>query len=167
MSNILTTLFAVVAASTAGAEGLKLVEPVGLVSAVATAEETTGGRAIEAEYDDDAGGVYKVDVFSGKSIRRVIVDARSGAVVAEKKRRVESLWRKWSSSDALESARAGQPLGELLRSVESATTGRVTDVELITSGGRVFYNVDTVSRDGERTLIVDPVSGTALVAVDD
>lgn len=152
---------------TVTAAGLELVQPVGVPAAVEAAEQATGGRAIEAEYDDDAGGVYEVDVLRGDAIRRVIVDARSGSIVQQKQRRAETLWRRWSDREALESARTGRPLGELLRSVESVTSGKVVDVELTTSRGRVFYNVDAVTAQGPRSLIVDPVSGTALDTVDD
>lgn len=153
--------------SATASEDLKLVEPVGLVRAVHAAETATGGRAIEAGYDDDSGGFYAVDVVDDGSIRRVMVDARTGTVSSTKKLRAKTVWTKWTDGAALRAATAGRPLGELLQSVEKTTNGRVVDVDLTTNKGRVFYDVETITSSGSRSLIVDPVSGTALLAEDD
>jgi uncharacterized membrane protein YkoI len=151
----------------AASNELQLIEAVGLVRAVNAAEQATGGRAIEAEYDDDSGGFYAVDVVEDGTIRRVMVDARTGTVGATKTLRTKTLWTKWTDRAALRAATAGRPLGELLQSAESATSGRVTDVRLTTSKGRVFYDVETVTSSGPRSLVIDPASGTALLAEND
>jgi len=143
---------------------VQLVEPIGIVRAVHAAELVSGGRAIEAEFDADSGGYYAVDVINGDKIQRVIVDARSGIVEARRNRRLETLWRRWSDRAALRTATAGRPLGELLQSVESVTGGRVIDVELASGKGRAFYEVETVTGSATRSLVVDPASGTALIA---
>lgn len=169
MSNLIPAVLAssLLAFSATASEDLKLVEPVGLVRAVNAAEQATGGRAIEAEYDDDSGGFYAVDVVEGGAIRRVMVDARTGAVGSTKKLRTKTVWMKWTDRAALRAATAGRPLGELLQSVEKTTNGRVTDVSLTTDKGRVFYDVEAVTSSGSRSLVVDPASGTALLAEDD
>jgi len=153
--------------SAVASEELQLIEPVGLVRAVNAAEQATGGRAIEAEYDDDSGGFYAVDVVQDGAIRRVMIDARTGTVSSTRKLRAKTVWTKWTDRAALRAATAGRPLGDLLQSVERMTSGRVTDVSLTTHKGRVFYDVETVTSSGPRSLVVDPASGTALLAEND
>jgi uncharacterized membrane protein YkoI len=141
---------------------LQIVEPVSLIAAVVTAEAKLQGRAIEASFDSDRGGVYEVDVVKNRSVYRVIIDAQDGTVRSSKRNHTETLWSRWVEENRLTSA--PQSLASLLRQVEDKVQARVQDVALETTGGRTYFEVEVVGPLGERDLIVDPASGTVMLA---
>lgn len=57
-----------------------------LVQAIATAEQSASGKAVEAKFKGDAkeGPLYKVEVVSGDKVFDVKVDAKKGTVISSK-----------------------------------------------------------------------------------
>jgi uncharacterized membrane protein YkoI len=55
-----------------------------LAAAIATAEQHTGGKAIEARVDDDDTMLFKVEVAKGNTVHKVMVDGATGKVVKVK-----------------------------------------------------------------------------------
>lgn len=56
--------------------------PVTLATAIATAEKETGGRAIDAAFEDEDGGtLFEVEIAKDKAVHKVMIDATSGKVV--------------------------------------------------------------------------------------
>src|SRR3712207_2919387 len=71
-------------------------EVIGIPRAVSVVEGAVNGKALDAELDYEKGRlIYEVTALAGSSLKRVLVDATSGAVVSERPMRMEGLWRGW------------------------------------------------------------------------
>jgi uncharacterized membrane protein YkoI len=58
---------------------------ISLMDAIKAAEHKTGGKAMEAEIDDEAKTVqYEVEIVKGGKIHKVIVDGKTGQVLIVK-----------------------------------------------------------------------------------
>lgn len=140
---------------------------IGVTRAVAVAEKTLSGQAIEAELDTRDGRlVYEIELVRNGNLHEALVDARTGKLVSADKRRWESFWRGWFDEDRLKAT--GRPLGQMLAAIEAETGGRIQEVGFETEGGRGFYEVELATAAGVADMLIDPATGKRLpAALDD
>lgn len=132
---------------------------IGLPKAVSIAEAAGRGRVLEAEMDYEKGRlVYEVRTTGDKGVKELLIDAMSGAVVAERPLRVESVLHSLRNADQLSAVSASHTaLPQLLTQIESDRKSRVTEVSIERERGQTFYEVDVA--DGGRKVMIDPRTG--------
>lgn len=156
------------AADRSGSGGLA--DLISMSKAVAEAEKSVSGRALEAELDWEKGQlVYEVEVVSGDALHKVHVDAVSGDVVRSDRERMESMWQNWFGSDKVKAVQsAPKSLAQFVESVEQDTGDRVTDVGIDKKGDLYFYEMELRNGAGlERDVMVSLADGRILTAIDD
>jgi uncharacterized membrane protein YkoI len=142
--------------------------PVGITQAVAVAERSLGGRAIDAEleYSSDR-AFYEIELVRGGVLHEAKVDAYSGRLLATEQPRLKAAWRRWFDSERLDTAAKGRPLAELLIAIERQTSGKVRAVELEIEHGRAWYDMEVATSAGVAEIRVDALSGRRLGRYDD
>lgn len=143
---------------------------ISMSKAVAEAEKSVSGRALEAELDWEKGQlVYEVEVVSGDALHKVHVDAASGEVVGSDRERLEGMWQNWFGSDKVKAVQsAPQSLAQLIESVEKDSGDRVTDASIDKKGDRYFYEMELHNDAGqEREVMVSLADGRIMTAIDD
>lgn len=145
-------------------------EPISMSKAVAAAEQSVSGRALEAELDWEKGQlVYEVEVVSGDALYKVYVDAMTGEVSRSGRERLEGMWQNWFSSDKVEAVKAApQSLAQLAEAVEKDTGDRVKEAGIDKKGDRYFYEMELQNKAGqERDVLVELSTGNILPDMDD
>lgn len=125
-------------------------------AAIATAEDATGGKAVEAEFDEDDGtGMWEVETVAGTRRAEVKIDATTGAVVKTKDKGDLADKDQPVTPDML-----GAPLAELVAKAEAAGGGKVMSIDY-EHGRLAGIEVEIVKPDGSlQEFIMDPASGT-------
>jgi uncharacterized membrane protein YkoI len=163
----MTKLIPIVAAAalfgTAAAAVAQTPQPIGATRAVAIAEKALSARALEADLDIEKGQmVYEIELVRGGALYEARVDAMNGALLAQHKKRVESVWAGWFDKDKL--AKATQPLSATLAALESETGGKVEEVDFDTDDGRAVYQVELTTSAGTAEIAIDAATGKRLPA---
>lgn len=147
-------------AATALAQAPQLI---GATRAVAIAEKALSARALEADLDHEKGQmVYEVELVRGGSLYEARVDATSGKLLSQGKKRMESVWAGWFDKDKL--SKASQPLSATLAALEAETGGKVEEVGFDTDKGRAVYEVELTTAAGTAEIALDAVTGKRLPA---
>lgn len=132
---------------------------IGLTAALKAAHDAVPGGLLDAELDRKDGKLsYEIDLIRDGVIHQIVVDARSGAVLSNKERKMAGAWNGMFNKDEM---RAAQPAtGALLESIASAekASGRqVTDISLDDERGQWRYELDVAGMD--RDIIIDAQTG--------
>ncbi len=138
-------------------------QPIGATRAVAIAEKALSARALEADLDDDHGRmVYEVELVRGGTLYEARIDATSGALLSQEKKRVASVWAGWFDKDRL--GKAPRPLGTALATLEAESGGKVEEVGFDTESGRAVYEVELTTAAGTAEIAIDAATGKRLPA---
>lgn len=124
-----------------------LAAPKGISEAIRAAEATTGGKAIEAEFDDHKGAAaYEVKTVSGDKIAKVKVDAVSGQVIKTKdKGKVDA-----KDDDAIDPAKMTVSLLDIVTKAEAESGGKVMSLGRESEDGTSQIVLEIVKADGSR-----------------
>ncbi|MDO9488934.1 MAG: PepSY domain-containing protein [Sphingomonadaceae bacterium] len=154
-----TALFATAAI----AQSPQAPQPIGATRAVAIAEKALSARALEADLDIEKGQmVYEVELVRGGALYEARIDAMSGTLLSQDKKRMESVWAGWFDKDKL--AKATQPLSATLAALEAETGGTVEEVGFDTDNGRAVYEVELTTNAGTAEIAIDAATGKRLPA---
>lgn len=138
-------------------------QPIGATRAVAIAEKALSARALEADLDIEKGQmVYEVELVRGGALYEARVDAMSGKLLSQDKKRMESVWAGWFDKDKLN--KASQPLSATLAALEAETGGKVEEVGFDTDKGRAVYEVELTTAAGTAEIALDAATGKRLPA---
>ena len=141
---------------------------IGISKAVAAAERAVPGRALEAELDARKGKfVYEIELLAGNSLHEVLIDARTGRVIANSPNRAESVWRRWFDSDWSAMARLNGPLAPRLAALERQSRGMVREVSFDIEDGIPIYELEIAAPAGVTDVHIDARTGARLTMFDD
>lgn len=141
---------------------------IGISKAVAAAERAVSGRALEAELDARKGKfVYEIELLAGNSLHEVLIDARTGRVLANSPNRAESVWRRWFDPDWSAMARLNGSLAPRLAALERQSRGIIRDVSSDVEGGIPIYELEIVAPAGVTDVHLDARTGARLTMFDD
>lgn len=109
-----------------------------LAQAIAAAERETGGRAIEAEFDEERGlGYWEVTTVTEAARFELKLDANSGAIVERSERTIDV------------PAMPQVALADLISQAEAAGNGKVMSIDREhRNGALIGYEVEIVGADG-------------------
>ncbi|WP_294929914.1 PepSY domain-containing protein [uncultured Paracoccus sp.] len=109
-----------------------------LADAIAAAEQETGGKAIEAEFDEERGmGYWEITTVTETARFGLKLDANSGQIVERSERTI--------NVPAMPQA----DLTELIAQAEADGNGRVMSIDAEHRGGSLIgYEVEIVGADG-------------------
>lgn len=109
-----------------------------LADAIAAAEQETGGKAIEAEFDEERGmGYWEITTVTETARFELKLDANSGQIVERSERTI--------NVPAMPQA----DLTELIAQAEADGNGRVMSIDAEHRGGSLIgYEVEIVGADG-------------------
>ena len=110
----------------------------GLAQAIAAAEQETGGKAIEAEFDEERGtGYWEVTTVTDAARFDLKLDANSGQIVDRRERTVDV------------PAMPQADLTDLVAQAEASGNGKVMSIDAEHRGGSLIgYDVELVGADG-------------------
>lgn len=138
---------------------------IGVSKAVAAAETAVGGRAYEAELDNDRSGlVYEINLVKDGRAIEAEIDAVTGKLVRES--RPLSISTPFAARDLRAVQTAPRTLSQTIAAVEASTKGRVTEVGLDRRAGRHVYEIELAGAQ-DREVMVDLVSGAISPVLDD
>lgn len=126
-------------------------------AAIRTAETTTGGKAVQAEFDEkDGAGLWEVKTVTGTQGAELRIDATSGKVVSTRDRGALS-----ADPDAITPQMLGAPLTDLVAKAEAAGGGKVMSIDGDHENGRFRgMEVEIVKADGTiQRFVLDPADG--------
>ena len=150
-------------AAAAVAQSPQVPQPIGATRAVAIAEKALAARALEADLDIEKGEmVYELELVRGGALYEARIDAMSGKLLSQDKKRIESVWTGWFDKDKL--AKATQPLSATLAALEAETGGKVEEVGFDTDDGRAVYEVELTTPAGTAEIAIDAATGKRLPA---
>lgn len=138
---------------------------VSLPEAIAAAEKHTGGKALEASFEDRNGRpAYAVKTYGNDAVWSGMVDAKTGQVIGQGKTTPASALDQEDKAEltALNSART--TLSAAVRSAERQHGGKAIDAGLEQSDGRVAYELRLVRNGQVQRAAVDPATGRMLTA---
>ncbi len=160
---ILAAAALVGAAGTAVAQGTAAPQLIGATRAVAIAEKALSARALEADLDHEKGRmVYEIELVRGGALYEARIDATSGKLLSQSKKRMESVWAGWFDKGKLD--KAPKPLSATLAALESETGGTVEEVGFDTDNGRAVYEVELTTNAGTAEIAIDAATGKRLPA---
>ena len=141
-------------------------ESIGLAQAIQAAEQAVQGRTFEAEFESENDRlVYELELVDGNNdVHEVVVDARTGEVVAQDEQTVEGLWQRWLNSEELAAVTgAERSLSEIVTAVEAETGASVREASIDTEDDRVVYEMELSGAGGDELEVeVDPATGEIL-----
>lgn len=145
------------------AQSPQVAQPIGATRAVAIAEKALSARALEADLDIEKGAmVYELELVRGGALYEARIDAMSGKLLSQDRKRIESVWARWFDKDKL--AKATQPLSATLAALEAETGGKVEEVGFDTDDGRAVYEVELTTAAGTAEIAIDAATGKRLPA---
>lgn len=116
-----------------------------LTGAIEAVEEKSGGKVIEAEFDNEDGGTYEISVLTGEKLQEYELNASSGAV-----REIENeMFEKYLirlDPETLSSAETS--LVEAIAIAEKQVGGKAAEADVDRSGDTVDYEIEVVTADG-------------------
>lgn len=118
---------------------------VSLGDAVRTAEKQSGGKAIEAEFEAEQGGVYEVEVVTGDALKEYAISASDGAVREVEDQTIEKYLTRLSP-ETLSSAKTS--LVDAIDAAEKEVAGRAAEADVDRAGDTVEYEIEIVTSDG-------------------
>lgn len=157
-----TTTATTTATSAAGtAPAAARSDDVGILAAIEAAKARIDGGLLEAELDNERGQrVYEIDLAADDGIQEVTVDAATGEVLSLDEKTLAGLWADWFNEDRLQgAAMADANLAEILGKVQGETDGWITEISLDDEDGRMVYEFEVETADGEREGRVDVTTG--------
>lgn len=141
------------------------IRTVPLAQAVAAAEQTVGGRAFDAELDQERGAlVYEIDLVKNGRAVEARVDAASGKVLRHTQ--LAAVRLPFTGHHLTAAQSAPRTLTETIALVEGATKGRVSDIGLEREGGRYYYEAELAGAQ-DREVRVDLRTGAVSPVIDD
>lgn len=148
-------------AATALAQAPQLI---GATRAVAIAEKALSARALEADLDHEKGQmVYEVELVRGGLLYEARVDATSGKLLSQGKKRMESVWAGWFDKDKL--SKASQPLSATLAALSKPRPAARSRRSASTpTRARAAYEVELTTAAGTAEIALDAVTGKRLPA---
>lgn len=134
---------------------------VGLASAIEAAKGRLDGGVLEAELETRDGNlVYEIDLVADGSVHQAIVNAQTGEVVSLEEQTLTGTWAKWFDADRLQAAQgASGTLADALASAEQQVGGQVTEASLEEENGRLFYEVEVETAQGDQEALIDTGTG--------
>lgn len=141
---------------------LRVVQTLDLTDAIAKAETHSEGKAIEAETELHRGRhVFEIDVISGKSIKTVLLDAETGVVIDVKKDLLETNYMRIFHRNRLATYRGSElDLSTFIKAVETKLSAEVESANLDTDDGVLYVELDVLTVEGRREVVVDPATGS-------
>ncbi|TWI33865.1 PepSY domain-containing protein [Paracoccus sulfuroxidans] len=125
-----------------------LTAPKGISEAIRAAETATGGKAIEAEFDDHKGAAaYEVKTVAGDKIAKVKIDAATGQVVETKDK---GTLAGQDDDDAVDPAKMPVSLLDVVTKAEAESGGKVMSVGHESEDGTTQTELEIVKADGSR-----------------
>lgn len=117
----------------------------GIADAIRTAEKTTGGKAVNVEFDEKADvGLWEVKTVAGTRRAEVRIDATTGQVVVTKDKGDIA-----DKKAAVTPEMLGAPLVDLVAKAEAAGGGKVIKIEFEHKDGKPLgLEVEIVKEDG-------------------
>ena len=117
----------------------------GIEAAIKTAEQTTDGKAVEAEFEvKDGTGIWEIKTVAGTKHAEVKIDAGTGAVIKTKDKGDIA-----DKTDAVTPEMLGAPLVDLVAKAEAEGGGKVIEIEFEHKDGKpVGIEVEIVKPDG-------------------
>ncbi|MFT3689139.1 PepSY domain-containing protein [Paenirhodobacter sp.] len=123
-----------------------------LGAAIARAEQETGGKAVEAEFDEERGvGLWEIGTVHDTARFKVGIDAISGQIVHKSERR--------TTTPAPQPAHV---LADLVTKAEAAGNGKVMSIDPEHHKGEMIgYEVEILGTDGRVSeYLLNPADGT-------
>lgn len=128
-----------------------------LSDGIKAVEEKSGGKVIEAEFDDDDGGTYEIEVLTNDKLQEYEIDADSGSVREVENKMIERYFTS-INVNALTSAKTS--LTGAIAAAEKEVGGRASEAEVDRAGDTVSYEIEIAKQDGstrEVTVTADGV----------
>ncbi|MDR4305705.1 PepSY domain-containing protein [Chelatococcus sambhunathii] len=127
---------------------------VSISKAVEAAEAKAGGKATEAEYEDDNGGRWEVKVLAdgGAKLTKYFIDPNSGQVTGEEEQTFEKYFTMLKPEDF---AKAQTQLKDAIAAAEAFAKGKAVQAEVEREGDSVAYEIDVATADGDKDVKVD------------
>ncbi|HWL57808.1 MAG TPA: PepSY domain-containing protein [Paracoccus sp. (in: a-proteobacteria)] len=120
--------------------------PKSISDAIRAAESSTGGKAIEAEFDDHKGvAAYEVKTVAGDTVAKVKIDAASGQVIKTKDK--GTLATK-DDDDVVDPAKMTVSLLDVVAKAEAESGGKVMSVDHESENGTTHTQLEIVKADG-------------------
>jgi uncharacterized membrane protein YkoI len=136
---------------------------VSLPDAVHSAEQKTGGKAVDASFDTTGPApVYNVKVFQNGALIGVAVDAMSGdtSMGSSGAGQMDSA----GMAQAASMQNANVSLGQATQKAEQQTGGKAIDAgSAQTSSARPAYVIDVMANGALQRVVVDPTTGAVQV----
>ncbi|RAH98312.1 hypothetical protein DLJ53_26765 [Acuticoccus sediminis] len=140
---------------------------IGIAAAIEAAKASVDGGILEAELENEGGEeIWEIDIATGETVQEVKVNAMTGAVISTDKKVIEGTWRSWFDKDSLtDSQRISGTLIEAVAKAETEAGGKITSLELDEEDGKLVYELEVDTADGEKDMTLDPATG--MVTADD
>ena len=133
-----------------------------LTGAIEAVEEKSGGKVIEAEFDDEDGGTYEISVLTGEKLQEYELNASSGAV-----REIENeMFEKYLirlDPERLSSAETS--LVEAIAIAEKQVGGKAAEADVDRSGDTVDYEIEVVTADGAAREVTVTADGKCSIVI--
>lgn len=134
---------------------------VSIVQAIEAAEAKGGGKATEADFEDDNGGRWEIKVVAdgGNKLTEYYVDPNSGQVTGQEEQTYEKYFTMLTPENF---TKAKVQLKDAIAAAETAAKGKATSAEVERDGEAVSYEIDVATADGNKDVDVD-ANGKATV----
>lgn len=134
---------------------------VSIVQAIEAAESKGGGKATEADFEDDNGGRWEIKVVSdgGNKLTEFYVDPTSGQVTGQEEQTFEKYFSRLTPENF---AKAQVQLKDAIAAAEKLANGKAYSAEVEREGDTVAYEVDVAGADGNKDVNVDAAGKAVL-----
>ncbi|RXF69606.1 PepSY domain-containing protein [Hansschlegelia zhihuaiae] len=134
---------------------------ISIVQAIEAAEAKGGGKATEADFEDDNGGRWEIKVIAdgGNKLTEYYIDPNSGEVKGQEEQTFEKYFTMLKPEDF---SKAQVQLKDAIAAAEKAAGGKAYGAEVERSGDAVAYEIDVITDQGDKDVDVD-ATGNAKV----